>query len=215
VAGAGEPAAGAQRRRRAALPPPGLSRPAAGPRRPRRNPEGAAPRGLWADPEFVREVYDRVNPLARHTQFADYHGHGWNFRAIFRRDREGNLVDADGQIIPENDPDTFRRDGEGLFVPVGTNPGRAVHMMDIHAQRGLQCADCHFSRDAHGNGFIQGEVANAIEIGCKDCHGTAREYANLRTSNVAAPPRGTNLELIRNTTAAAASNGPSATAAAC
>jgi hypothetical protein len=164
-----------------------------------RNPEGAAPRGLWADPEFVREVYDRVNPLARHTQFADYHGHGWNFRAIFRRDREGNLVDADGQVIPENDPDTFRRDGEGLFVPVGTNPGRAVHMMDIHAQRGLQCADCHFSRDAHGNGFIQGEVANAIEIGCKDCHGTAREYANLRTSNVAAPPRGTNLELIRNT----------------
>jgi hypothetical protein len=70
--------------------------------------------------------------------------------------------------------------------------------MDIHAERGLQCADCHFSRDAHGNGFIYGEVANAIEIGCRDCHGTAREYANLRTSNVAAPPRGTNLELIRN-----------------
>ena len=30
-----------------------------------RNPEGAAPRGLWADPDFLREVYDRVNPLAR------------------------------------------------------------------------------------------------------------------------------------------------------
>jgi hypothetical protein len=163
-----------------------------------RNPEAAATRGLWADVEFVREVYDRVNPLARDTQFADYHGHGWNFRAIFRRDREGNLVDADGNAIPANDPDTFRRDGEGLFVPVGTNPGRSVHMMDIHAERGLQCADCHFSRDAHGNGFIYGEVANAIEIGCRDCHGTAREYANLRTSNVAAPPRGTNLELIRN-----------------
>ncbi|WP_129791378.1 LVIVD repeat-containing protein [Sphingosinicella sp. CPCC 101087] len=163
-----------------------------------RNPEGAAPRGLWADVEFLREVYDRVNPLARHTQFADYHGHGWNFRAIFRRDREGNMVDADGNIIPPGDPDTFRREGEGLFAPVGTNPGKSVHMMDIHAERGLQCADCHFSRDSHGNGFLYGEVANAIEIGCKDCHGTAREYANLRTSNVAAPPRGTNLELIRN-----------------
>ena len=163
-----------------------------------RNPEGAATRGLWADPDFVREVYDRVNPLARQTQFADYHGHGWNFRAIFRRDREGNLLDADGNVIPPNDPDTFRRDGEGLFVPVGVNPGRAVHMMDIHAQRGLQCADCHFARDSHGNGFIYGEVANAIEISCRDCHGTARQYANLRTSNVAAPPHGTNLELIRN-----------------
>jgi hypothetical protein len=163
-----------------------------------RNPEGAAPRGLWSEVDFLREVYDRVNPLARHTQFADYHGHGWNFRAIFRRDREGNLIDADGTRIPPGDPDTFRREGEGLFVPAGVNPGRSVHMMDIHAERGLQCADCHFSRDAHGNGFIYGEVANAIEIGCRDCHGTARAFANLRTSGPAAPPRGTNLELIRN-----------------
>ncbi|MGQ0659482.1 hypothetical protein [Sphingosinicella sp.] len=163
-----------------------------------RNPEGAAVRGLWADPEFLREVYDRVNPLARHTQFADYHGHGWNFRAILRRDREGNLVDAEGQPIPPDDPDTFRREGEGLFVPVGVNPGRSVHMMDIHAERGLQCADCHFAQDSHGNGFIYGEVANAIEIGCRDCHGSSQAYANLRTSGPAAPPNGTNLELIRN-----------------
>jgi hypothetical protein len=163
-----------------------------------RNPEGAAVRGLWSDPEFLREVYDRVNPLARATQFADYHGHGWNFRAIFRRDRQGNPVDAEGNIIPADDPDMFRREGEGLFVPVGTNPGRSVHMMDIHAERGLQCADCHFARDAHGTGFLYGEVANAIEIGCKDCHGTVREFATLRTSGPAAPPYGTNLELIRN-----------------
>ncbi|HYN69152.1 MAG TPA: hypothetical protein VEX41_02960, partial [Candidatus Eisenbacteria bacterium] len=163
-----------------------------------RNPEGAAPRGLWADPAFLREVYDRVNPLARDTQFADYHGHGWNFRGIFRRDREGNLLDAQGQVIPPGDPDTFRRPGEALFVPVGTNPGRSVHMMDIHAERGLQCADCHFAQDAHGNGFIYGEVANAIEIGCRDCHGGVRDYANLRTSGPAAPLHGTNLEVIRN-----------------
>jgi hypothetical protein len=163
-----------------------------------RNPEGAAPRGLWSDPEFVREVYDRVNPLARHTQFADYHGHGWNFRAIFRRDRQGNLLDEDGAVIPPGDPDAFRRDGEGLFVPPGTNPGRAVHMMDIHAERGMQCADCHFARDNHGTGFIYGEVANEIEISCRDCHGTARGFANLRTSGPAAPPSGTNLELLRN-----------------
>jgi hypothetical protein len=163
-----------------------------------RNPEGAAPRGLWSDPDFLREVYDRVNPLARFTQFADYHGHGWNFRGVFRRDRQGRLVDADGEVIPDGDPDTFRRPGEGLFVAAGTNPGRAVHLMDIHAERGLQCADCHFGQDAHGNGFLYGEVANAIEIGCRDCHGTVRAYANLRTSGPAAPPRGRDLELLRN-----------------
>ena len=192
-----------------------------------RNPEGAAPRGLWADVDFVRNVYD-VNDKARHTQFADYHGHGWNFRAILKRDREGNLLDENGNmatygtekasIVSPADPDRWRKpcamladpkqraacEGtaengkEAKFAPVGLNPGKTVHMMDIHAEKGLQCADCHFSQDSHGNGLIYGEVANAIEIGCKDCHGTAKDYPNLLTSGPAAPPKGTNLALIRN-----------------
>jgi hypothetical protein len=192
-----------------------------------RNPEGAAPRGLWADVDFVRNVYD-VNDKARHTQFADYHGHGWNFRAILKRDREGNLLDADGNmatygterasIVDPADPHRWRKPCAALtdpkqraacdavaengiepkFAPVGLNPGKTVHMMDIHAEKGMQCVDCHFAQDNHGNGFIHGEVANAIEIGCKDCHGTSRDYPNLLTSGPAAPPKGTNLSLLRN-----------------
>ncbi|MET0587571.1 MAG: hypothetical protein ABWZ75_03535 [Novosphingobium sp.] len=162
-----------------------------------RNPEGAAPRGKWADIDFLRNVYD-VNPELKDTQFADYHGHGWNFRAIFKRDREGNLLDKDGKIVSPDDPEKFRKEGEGKFVPVGTNPGKAVHLMDIHAEKGMQCADCHFSQDSHGNGLIYGEVANAVEIGCKDCHGTADAYPNLLTSGPAAPPKGNNLALLRN-----------------
>ena len=163
-----------------------------------RNPEGAAPRGLWGDADFLRRVNDDVNPQAKHTQFADYHGHGWNFRAAYKRDREGNLLDAEGKIVPPGDPEKFRRKGEGQFVPPGVNPGKAVHLMDIHAEKGMQCADCHFAQDSHGNGFIYGEVANAIEISCKDCHGSARDYPNLLTSGPAAPPKGTNLALLRN-----------------
>jgi hypothetical protein len=163
-----------------------------------RNPEGASPRGLWGEVDFLRNVHDRVNPQAKDTQFADYHGHGWNFRAIFKRDREGNLLDAEGKIVAADDPEKFRRSGEGQFVEPGTNAGKAVHMMDIHAEYGLQCADCHFAQDSHGNGFIYGEVANAIEIGCKDCHGTATAYPTLLTSGPAAPPKGTNLALLRN-----------------
>ena len=162
-----------------------------------RNPEGAAPRGLWGDIDFLRNVYD-LNPELEHTQFGDYHGHGWNFRAIFKRDREGNLLDAEGAIVPPDDPERWRREGEQAFVPAGVNPGRTVHMMDIHAEKGMQCADCHFAQDSHGNGLIYGEVANAIEIGCKDCHGTADAYPNLRTSGPAAPPGGHDLSLLRN-----------------
>src|SRR3546814_304069 len=105
------------------------------------------PRGKWADLEFLRNVYD-LNDKAKDTQFADYHGHGWNFRGVFKRDREGNLLDADGKIVSPDDPEKWRRKGEGKFVPVGTNPGKSVHLMDIHAEKGLQCADCHFAQDS-------------------------------------------------------------------
>jgi len=172
-----------------------------------RNPEGAAPKGLWADIDFLRNVYD-LNGDAKDTQFADYHGHGWNFRAVLKRDRDGNLLDAEGNqasystdtdnIVANDDPEKFRKEGEGKFVEAGINPGKSVHMMSIHAEVGMQCADCHFSQDSHGNGLIYGEVANAVEISCKDCHGTADAYPTLLTSNLAARPKGSNLGLLRN-----------------
>ncbi|WP_411197612.1 multiheme c-type cytochrome [Sphingomonas sp. C3-2] len=163
-----------------------------------RNPEGAAPRGKWADLDFLRRVYDDVNPKAKDTQFADYHGHGWNFRAVFKRDRDGNLLDAEGNIVSPDDPEKFRKNGAAEFVQPGEQKGKAVHLMDIHAEKGMQCADCHFSQDNHGNGLIYGEVANAIEIGCKDCHGTTDAHPTLKTSGPAARPGGTDLSLIRN-----------------
>ena len=172
-----------------------------------RNPEAAVTHGLWRDVEFLRNVYD-LNATNKDIQWADYHGHGWNFRSILKRDRKGNLLDAEGDmatygtdtahIIDPNDPEKFRKGTEGKFVDAGPNPGKSVHMMDIHAQLGMQCADCHFASDSHGNGLIYGEVANAVEIGCKDCHGTPDAYPTLLTSNLAAPPEGNNLALLRN-----------------
>ncbi len=162
-----------------------------------RNPEGAAPRGLWADVDFLRNVHD-LNPQLKDTQFADYHGHGWNFRAVFKRDRDGNLLDEKGNIVSPDDPEKFRKKDEGEFVPPGVNPGKTVHLMDIHAEKGMQCADCHFAQDSHGSGLIMGEVANEVEIGCKDCHGSISAYPNLRTSGPAAAPQGSDLSLLRN-----------------
>ena len=147
-----------------------------------RNPEGAAPRGKWSDPEFLAHVSE-LNPKLKDTQFADYHGHGWNFRAIFKRDRQGNLLDKDGHVVNDDDPKKFTK---------------AVHMASIHMEKGMHCVDCHYAQDNHGNGHIYGEVASAIEIDCVDCHGTITEYPTLRTSGPAAPPTGNDLSLLRN-----------------
>jgi hypothetical protein len=148
----------------------------------KRNPEGAAPRGKWADKEFLKAVSE-MNPTLKDTQFADYHGHGWNFRAIFKRDRKGNLLDAEGVIVEDDDPEKF---------------DKAVHMASIHMDKGMHCVDCHYAQDNHGNGHIYGEVAAAVEIDCKDCHGSADAYPNLFTSGPAALEGGTDLGAIRN-----------------
>ncbi len=147
-----------------------------------RNPEEAAIRGKWSDPEFLAQVSE-MNDQMRDTQFADYHGHGWNFRAVYKRDREGTLLDAQGAEISDDDPDKFKK---------------GVHMSSIHADKGMHCSDCHFSQDSHGNGHIYGEVANAVEIDCVDCHGTADQYPTLATSGPAAPAGGTQLATLRN-----------------
>jgi hypothetical protein len=147
-----------------------------------RNPEGAAPRGEWGNVDFLRKVSD-MNPTLKDTQFADYHGHGWNFRAVYKRDRHGTLLDKGGNPISDADADKFHK---------------AVQLSSIHMDKGMQCVDCHFAQDAHGNGYLYGEVATAVEIDCVDCHGTIRSYPNLRTSGPAAPPGGTDLSLLRN-----------------
>lgn len=147
-----------------------------------RNPEEAVIRGKWADLEFVKDVA-KLNPQLKDTQFADYHGHGWNFRAIFKRDRKGNLLDAGGNLVDDNDPKKFEK---------------AVHMSSIHVDVGMHCVDCHFAQDMHGNGHVVGEVAAGVEIGCKDCHGTPDKYPNLITSGPMASKQGRNLLDLRN-----------------
>ena len=147
-----------------------------------RNPEEAAIRGKWADVDFLKRVWD-LNPELKDTQFADYHGHGWNFRAVFKRDRKGALLDKNNKIVADDDPDKFKK---------------AVHLSSVHLDKGMHCIDCHFTQDTHGDGHIYGEVAQAVEIECIDCHGSASEYPTLKTSGPAAPAKGTDLSLLLN-----------------
>jgi len=82
-----------------------------------RNPEEAAIRGKWGDPAFLAEV-SSLNPKLKDTQFADYHGHGWNFRAVFKRDRKGTLLDKDGKGWPTT---TRRSSGRPCTSPRSTS----------------------------------------------------------------------------------------------
>ncbi|MDZ4812750.1 MAG: hypothetical protein SGI99_09085 [Pseudomonadota bacterium] len=148
----------------------------------RHNPEEAAIRGNWGDRNFMKDVA-LLNADIKDTQFADYHGHGWNFRAVFKRDRKGTLLDAEGAPVADDDPDKFKK---------------AVHLSSIHVDLGMQCVDCHFAQDAHGNGHIVGEVMAGVEIQCQDCHGTSNAYPTLSTSGPAASTKGKQLALLRN-----------------
>jgi hypothetical protein len=154
------------------------------------NPEGAAARGLWSDPKFLESTGSvAFNKELKTTQFADFHGHGWVFRSVYNHDRKGNWLDKDGKQIAFEDPQRF---------------SKAVHLADIHLEKGMQCADCHFAQDNHGNGKIYGEPRAAVEIDCVDCHGSIRNKATLITSGPAAPEaaqpggqRGRHLDALR------------------
>lgn len=174
----------------------------------RRNPEAAALKGLWGNlyPEEKshrgelagKDFLERsgtprdldpsaLNNRMEHNQFADWHGHGWMFRAVFKKDRYGNMLSAE-------DPSTGR---STVIDPKDPQKwARAVHLKDVHLEKGMHCVDCHFVQDTHGDGKLYGEVRNAIEITCVDCHGTTDTYAWLRwpsggprTSGPAAPRR--------------------------
>ena len=138
-----------------------------------KNPEGSSLRGLWSNLDFLQQTgTPEFNSKLKNTQFGDSHGHGWLFRKVFKRDRQGNLLDAEGQIVRADDPDRFKK---------------AVHLNDIHLEKGMHCVDCHFRQDSHGNGNLYNEPRAAIEITCVDCHGSIRQRATLLSSGPAAP----------------------------
>lgn len=137
-----------------------------------RNPEASSLRGKWSDPEFLlRTGTPEFNKGLQRTQFADFQGHGWVFRKVFKRNRHGDLLDAEDRIVAPDDAERF---------------SKAVHLKDIHLEMGMHCTDCHFRQDVHGTGKLYNEPRAAVEIGCVDCHGTINRKAALLTSGYAA-----------------------------
>ncbi|MFM8578501.1 MAG: hypothetical protein ACKOCN_06845, partial [Planctomycetaceae bacterium] len=186
------------------------------------NPNESAARNLLSDPEFLANLTD-LNERTRETQFADFHGHGWAYRAVFKHDREGRLLDHKGDVVgddgnaarraavkmPETIKEIYRdadRKGRDQIraeeaAVARQRDGLPVHLLDVHMERGMHCIDCHFIQDMHGNTKLYGEVRAAIEITCVDCHGTVDRMATLRTSGPASdtssPEGGRDLRTLR------------------
>ncbi len=150
----------------------------------RENPELAAARGLWGDLRFLEKVAE-LNPKLKHTQFADYHRAGWVFRAIFKKDKKGTLLDPDNNPIRHDDPNKWQK---------------AVHLKDIHLANGMQCVDCHFLQDVHGDGSLFVEARNATSIACIDCHGTISKRPTLIATNSGAAMAGGPVDLNASVT---------------
>jgi len=137
------------------------------------NPEGSTPKGLWSDPEFLAKTGSaEFNADLKKMQVGDFHGHGFVYRAVWKKDRKGTMLDAKGEPVSEDDPDRWKK---------------AVHLKDIHLEKGMHCVDCHFLNDSHGDGKIYGEIRAATAIKCVDCHGTVTAATNLKTSGNAGP----------------------------
>ena len=142
-----------------------------------RNPEESSLRGKWSSVKFLKSLRDEVNPMLKHNQFADFNGHGWIYRNVFKTDRKGNYLDANGNRVEDITAEKLKMAVEGRTDDPASK-GLPVHLKDIHAEKGMHCVDCHFKQDNHGDGKIYGEVRNAIEIDCVDCHGTIAKRAD-------------------------------------
>ena len=77
------------------------------------------------------------------------------------------LVDGNNALVPTV---------SGLPGPRMISEVRNVHSIrpDIHHKKGMECVDCHTSREVMGDGYTYKTMNRQLEIECEDCHGSAK-----------------------------------------
>lgn len=78
------------------------------------------------------------------------------------------LNDGNNGLVPSRD---------GLPGPQMISGARNVTRItpDIHHAKGLECIDCHSSRDIMGDGYAYRNMYQQTETSCESCHGSATE----------------------------------------
>ena len=125
----------------------------------------------------------RPQPENKQTQFADFNGHGWVYRAVYKHDRKGNWLDKDDHKVDFNDPEEVRE-------------GRPPQPTSTSI-RACTASTATSSRTATATATCTAKPRAAVEIDCVDCHGSVRARATLKTSNTAAPDGGHDLARLR------------------
>jgi hypothetical protein len=83
------------------------------------------------------------------------------------------LYDGNNGLVPT-------KGGEG--GPVMSSGARNLtHIApDVHFSAGMECIDCHTSRDVMGDGFGYRNMYQQTEVACEDCHGSADQVPRYR-----------------------------------
>lgn len=83
------------------------------------------------------------------------------------------LYDGNNGLVPTSG-------GEG--GPVMTSGARNLTRItpDVHFAAGMECIDCHTSRDVMGDGFAYRNMYQQTEVACEDCHGSSANLPRYR-----------------------------------
>lgn len=84
------------------------------------------------------------------------------------------MMESDGYGSPWDDEKAGKKAGQKLH---GKNYNHL--QADAHFDAGMDCIDCHNTREMHGDGNIYSKKWMAIEVQCTDCHGDYNEYTSL------------------------------------
>jgi hypothetical protein len=74
------------------------------------------------------------------------------------------LMDGNNGLVPTRG---------GLPGPVRGSENRSfTHVApDVHFDAGMECIDCHTSREVMGDGYASADMHGQLEVRCEDCHG--------------------------------------------
>jgi hypothetical protein len=83
------------------------------------------------------------------------------------------LYDGNNSLVPT-------RGGEGGPEMVSGARNLTHITPDVHFTAGMECIDCHTSRDVMGDGYAYKNMYLQSEIACEDCHGGLSEVPRYR-----------------------------------